>query len=87
MNVTVFFFSFLTSHRIVSVICKCCKGNVDIVNKKKKNYKKNKTVNIFLWIWIVPDELRYIIPKETFNNAGAKSPKISTKTGCEDLIG
>ena len=28
--------------------------------------------------WFVPDELRIIIPKETSNNAGAKSPKISS---------
>ena len=32
MNVTIFSFSFLVFHRIVSIICKCCKGNVDTVN-------------------------------------------------------
>lgn len=36
---------------------------------------------------IVPDKLQDIIPRETSNNARAKSPKICLKWGCEDLNG
>ena len=35
----------------------------------------------YIFQWFVPDELWYIIPKETSNNAGTKSPKISTERG------
>ena len=41
----------------------------------------------YFFRWFVPDELWYVIPKETSNNAATKSPKISTERGYKDLIG
>ena len=50
--------------------------NVSLVLSK---VPAGKRFSKYFFRWFVPDVLRFIIPKETSNNAGAKSPKISSK--------
>ena len=49
------------------------KDNVSLVLSK---VPVGKCFSKYSFRWFVPDVLRYIIPKETSNNGGAKSPKI-----------
>ena len=38
-----------------------------------------KCFSKYIFRWFVPNEMQDIIPKETSNNAGAKSPKVGSK--------
>ena len=75
------------------VLLKKVKENISVNYEKNivslvlSNVPVQKCFSRYFFRWFVPDELRDIIPKETSNNAGAKSTKISSKRGHEDLIG